>query len=58
MWKFSTVPKKWWHNKDNQRLFLKHVQQELGFTTMDGWYNVTAQYLIEQGGMYFTISHM
>eukprot|EP01027_Heterolobosea_sp_BB2_P018850 GEZU01026495.1.p1 GENE.GEZU01026495.1~~GEZU01026495.1.p1 ORF type:complete len:840 (+),score=185.05 GEZU01026495.1:594-3113(+) len=50
VWRFASVPKGFWEDRENHRRFFDHIAQELQLKDLDGWYNVTAQQVAERGG--------
>src|SRR5438128_2224085 len=38
---FSTIPRGYWNDEDNQRNYLDKIGRELGVKEMDDWYNVS-----------------
>jgi hypothetical protein len=51
-WRFALVPRGFWENINNQRIFFNHVANELGLTNMEDWYSVSAKTIHDHGGMY------
>lgn len=51
-WKFksSTVPRKWWEDKNNQLEFMKDLMKQLGYKSLTDCYNITAQQIAQHGG--------
>jgi len=41
VWKFKTVPRRFWKEEKNQRMFFDWLGKHLGFTSMEDWYNLT-----------------
>ena len=40
-WKFTRVPTKFWTDLNNQKTYLKWLQNELKYSTMEDWYSIT-----------------
>ena len=42
IWRFSTLPRNWWQNADNQRQYMMWLAKELGIDDkpLDAWYDV------------------
>ena len=41
IWKFHKVPKNYWNDINNQRLYLDFVAKELNIKTTDDWYTIS-----------------
>lgn len=52
-WKFKNVPQGFWQEKNNQRLFLDYVYNDLKMENMEGWYSVSREQIIAFGGKNF-----
>ena len=50
VWKFKCVPKNYWQNKKNQKEYMEWLGKELGYTTMDDWYKITCEDIINNYG--------
>jgi hypothetical protein len=50
MWKFSTVPKGFWKDKNNQKKFLEWLGGQLQFKHWEDWYSVTQSAIEQHGG--------
>lgn len=37
MWKFGTVPMRYWEERENQKKYLEWLGVQLSFTSMDDW---------------------
>jgi hypothetical protein len=46
----SRKPVGYWDSIENQRQFVKEIEQKLHITSLDQWYNVTIQFVESQGG--------
>ena len=42
-WKFSSLPKGYWSNLQNQLNFLSYLSKQLNIKSMDDWYKITAK---------------
>ena len=49
-WKFSNSPKGFWKKKENQKKFFDWLGKELGYKTLDDWYNITTSTIDKHGG--------
>ena len=50
-WKFIHVPNNFWEDKKNQKKYIIWLGKELGYTTMEEWYNIGAiHFHINNGG--------
>ena len=53
-WKFSKfvdrVPKNFWNDKSNHKLFLDYFAKENNIKSVSDWYNITRKDIIEGGG--------
>eukprot|EP01122_Echinamoeba_exundans_P009959 TRINITY_DN3597_c0_g1_i1.p1 TRINITY_DN3597_c0_g1~~TRINITY_DN3597_c0_g1_i1.p1 ORF type:complete len:295 (+),score=32.12 TRINITY_DN3597_c0_g1_i1:56-940(+) len=54
-WRFATIPREWWKDEKNQRLFLSHCLETLGRNPSDlsGWYSFPRQLIYDLGGQAF-----
>lgn len=50
MWKFNSVPNRYWKEMENQVRFMDWLGVQLGFKTMDDWYTVTQDDFQQNGG--------
>ena len=50
IWNFERIPKGFWQNTDNQRIFMNHLAQQLGLYTKEDWYLVHEKDIIRYGG--------
>jgi hypothetical protein len=48
-WKFDKVPRNFWESKANQLKFLKWVETVKNIRTLDDWYNVSGEDMIQVG---------
>lgn len=48
--KFGNTPRGFWGDKDLQRKFFNWLGAQLGYKTMDDWYNITLQGICKHGG--------
>lgn len=46
----AVIPREYWEVKENVRLFLSHLQQELGLRTKMDWYRVSRRQIREYNG--------
>lgn len=49
-WKCNRVPNGFWDLETNRLAFLEWVAKQLGVTNLEGWYKVTGQQFLAQGG--------
>lgn len=49
-WKFQTVPRRWWRKRENQSQFMEWLYQDLKLSSLEGWYNVETDIIIQAGG--------
>ena len=49
-WKFGHAPKGFWEKHENQREFFDWLGNQLGYHSMDDWYNVTQEDIHKHGG--------
>jgi len=49
LWRFSTAPRHYWNNLQNQRNFLEWIEKEFKIKNLDDWYEVTREGLISRG---------
>eukprot|EP01027_Heterolobosea_sp_BB2_P000282 GEZU01000413.1.p1 GENE.GEZU01000413.1~~GEZU01000413.1.p1 ORF type:complete len:468 (+),score=89.89 GEZU01000413.1:405-1808(+) len=49
-WDFPLKCRNYWKRSENQRDFVKKMEQQLNITDLDGWYSVTTTQLQERGG--------
>ena len=55
MWKFNSVLKGYWKNKDNHKIYGDWLFQEQGYTNMEDWYKITKDKISDNyGGGLFT----
>lgn len=50
MWKFKHLPTAYWGELDNQKMFFDWVKTQLNLANMEEWYEVSTDYICEQGG--------
>ena len=50
MWRFPNVPKGYWANKRTHEDFFKWLGTQLGYKSMDDWYNITVEDIVKFGG--------
>ena len=41
-WKFNSLPKGYWNNKENQLKFTNWISKQLNIKSIEDWYNITA----------------
>src|SRR5690242_16983025 len=49
-WKFTKSPHGFWNDKNNHLKFFDWLGKELGFKTMDDWYQLSQENVVENGG--------
>lgn len=49
-WLFKSVPRNFWKNPKNRRLFFDWLYERLSFRSMENWYTIGAPVVIEFGG--------
>ena len=47
---FSNSPRGFWKKKENQKKFFDWLGKELGYKTLDDWYNITISIIDKHGG--------
>lgn len=48
--RFEFTPRGYWKEKKNRLQFLEHLGKGLGYTTLEDWYQVQTQQIVENGG--------
>ena len=43
IWKFKFVTNNYWKNKENHKKYIEWLGKELGYTTMEDWYNISVK---------------
>jgi hypothetical protein len=49
-WRFPIVSPDFWNNRDNQLRFVEWAGRKLGYKTLDHWYAVSREKLVNLGG--------
>ena len=49
-WKFNSVPKGYWEDKQNQLKYMNWLANEIKIKTMEDWYNVNVKQILNNGG--------
>lgn len=49
-WLLSSTPQAYWRDIKNRRAYMKWLEEQLGFTSVEGWYGVTQKQFRENGG--------
>jgi hypothetical protein len=44
------ISDRFWDNKENQRIFLNNLGKQLGFQSLDNWYNISKKQIEQNGG--------
>jgi len=57
-WKFKRVDRKYWDKQEHVTQFLHWMGSQLGYQSMESWYNVTAKMFVEHGGAYSQVSRL
>ena len=50
VWKFGTVSKGYWNDKENRKNFLDELGRNLGYNQLDDWYNISNLDFVNSGG--------
>jgi len=50
VWQFTFLPQAWWHSGENQALWLKALGNRLKFSSLEDYYNLTYDQIVNQGG--------
>jgi hypothetical protein len=57
-WQFTGALKNgYWGDKKNQKDFMKWLGKQLGFKTMEDWYNITRKDIMDNGGATLLLKH-
>ncbi len=51
MWKFATVPKRYWKNESNQKEFVRWLTKQLNIHTPEDWKGVSIKQIASLGGL-------
>jgi hypothetical protein len=49
-WKFTSTPQGFWNDKKNHKGFMNWLENELGYTKMEDWYQITIQQIAKNYG--------
>ena len=49
-WKFTTISMGYWKDKKNHKIYMDWLGKELGYKTLDDWYKITTQRIINNYG--------
>lgn len=56
-WKFPHASHGFWNSLENQQLFFKSLEEQLGITTTSDWYNIRYTDIWNMGGSQYSIQH-
>jgi hypothetical protein len=51
-WQFTSVPRSFWNDVNNQKRFLEWASGELGVKSLSDWYKVKSAQIIKLGGSF------
>ena len=51
VWKFKQIPKGFFANNDNQKMFFEWLGIQLGYKNMEDWYNLKLEQISQNGGV-------
>jgi len=49
-WKFNYMPRSWWDDEKNQRIFMDWMGRQLNFKKKDDWYKLSKTSVVHYGG--------